>query len=78
MDQNCGEGYKYSFDLLVCETIKETNLNTDFIFHKYYLRYNDILKGKYVNYKCVSCYHVNVQMQPSIGVFQERCSAKTQ
>ena len=38
-----------------------------------------------VNYKrrgtrnkklCVSCYSLNVQRQPSIGVVQKRCSAK--
>ena len=27
---------------------------------------------------CVSCYSVNVQRQPSLGVLQKRCSAKTQ
>ena len=27
---------KYSFDVLVWETVKETNLNTDFYFRKYY------------------------------------------
>ena len=26
----------------------------------------------------VSCYSVNIQKQPSIDVFQKRCSAKTQ
>ena len=28
--------------------------------------------------KCVTCYSVNVQRQPSIGVLQKKCSAKTQ
>ena len=27
---------------------------------------------------CVSCYSVNVERQPSIGVIQKRCSAKAQ
>ena len=63
------------FDTLVWETIKETNLNTDFCFHKYYF----ILKNwKYAQYNCVFCYSVNAQKQPSIGVLQKRCSAKAQ
>ena len=38
LDKNkrkCAHLYKYSFDTLVWETIKETNLNTDFCFYKY-------------------------------------------
>ena len=35
------------------------------------------MKGKYFQYKFVSCCSVNVQKQPSIGVLQKRCSDKT-
>ena len=37
------------------EAIKETNSSTDFFF-----LYINKLKGKYAQYKCVSCYSVNV------------------
>ena len=51
---------------------KETNLNTDFHFHKYYFYINK-LKGKYA---CVSCYSVNVHKYPSIGVLQKKVSCE--
>ena len=45
-------------------------------FDKYYFilinSKENIIKCKYI-----SCYSVNVQKQPSMGVLQERCSAKT-
>ena len=46
--------WKYSSVTLVWETIKETNLNTDFYFHKYYLT---LIKWKKKNaqYKYFSC-----------------------
>ena len=34
--RKCAHLQKYSFDTLVVESIKETNLNTDSYFHKYY------------------------------------------
>ena len=34
--KKCAHLSKYSFDTLVSEIIKETNLNTDFCFLKYY------------------------------------------
>ena len=42
------------------------------------LLYIDKLKGKFAQYKCVSCYSANVQKQPSIVVPQKRCSTKTE
>ena len=35
-NKRCAHSGKYSFDTLVWETNKETNLNTDFYFPKYY------------------------------------------
>ena len=39
--------------------------------------YCNKLKGKYFQYKCVSCYSVDVQKKPSIGVLQKRHSKFT-
>ena len=36
------------------------------------------MKGKYYQYKCVSCYSVKVQKQPSIGFLRKRSSEKSQ
>ena len=42
---------------MVWETVEETNLNTDFYFGKYNFILINWIKGKYAQYKCVSCWN---------------------
>ena len=61
--------WKYSFDTLVWETIKETKLNTNHCFHKYYF----ILINQKENILDINLFHVIVKCPETAP---HRCSSE--